>query len=117
MPDSFEGAKVAEIVSKYSVAVNRGSVNGVQKDMHIWIADRPIIDPDTDETLGFVEKLELKVVEVHERYCLAETISKPRPQTPLEQLFSMDQQLMRLTKPEPVTVNLGDLVFIKDSDE
>lgn len=69
--------KIAAILDRTTVVINRGSRDGVsQKDM-FWIYSElgPFVDPDTNEDLGTTKKVWGKVVvtSVEERFCVAKT--------------------------------------------
>lgn len=69
--------KIAAILSKTSVVINRGSLNGVEENDTFVIYTKlgPFYDPDTNANLGTTTKVwgsvEVKIVE--DRFCVAET--------------------------------------------
>lgn len=92
MADPIIG-KVAAIENNYSVVINRGSNHNVKNGMIFTIEDprgKEIPDPDEpEEIIGYlpVEKIKVKVFDVQERLCRAETynLAKPaRPETAYE---------------------------------
>lgn len=88
MPDPITG-KVAAIENNYSVVINRGSKDHVKKGMIFVIEDpegQEIRDPDNDELLGHlpVEKIKVRVFDVQEKFCRAETFIRVKPETPYE---------------------------------
>jgi len=78
MGQPIEG-KIAEVVSYREVAINRGFKHGVAEGMVFAIIGDPIqiTDPDTNKTIGKVdrEKLRVKVSEVQEEFCIARTFA------------------------------------------
>lgn len=80
--------KVAKIIDRYTVAIATYDTT-VKPGAILGIAEDDIIDPENGENLGGHTKLRVKVTEVHERYCIAETY--------------------RLTaERQKVTINIGD---------
>lgn len=70
--------RVARVLSSREVAINRGSDDGVVAGMIFKILSTKgseITDPDTDEELGSVElvKIKVKVTDVQERIAVAST--------------------------------------------
>ncbi|WP_142270985.1 hypothetical protein [Mycobacterium sp. AT1] len=110
MSDPITG-KVAAIENNYSVVINRGSNDQVKKGMTFVIEDpkgKEIRDPDnTDEILGYlpVEKIKVKVFDVQEKLCRAETFVRVRPETPYEaaarELLEEYRAESRLDMPRP----------------
>jgi hypothetical protein len=71
-------AKVARIMNSREVVLNRGSADGVVLGTHFAILDRAgegIVDPDTGETLGSIQrtKVEVEVTQVGDRISVAQT--------------------------------------------
>lgn len=90
MAEQISG-KVAAIENNYGVVINRGSKDNVKKGMVFVIEDpkgQEIRDPDNpDDVLGHlpVEKIKVKVFDVQERLCRAETFNRARsPESPYE---------------------------------
>lgn len=83
--------KVAEILDCYTVAINRGEEHDVWPGDYFAVG-RDVIDPDTGESLGWHEKLRLKVKDSYPKFCVAETIGRVKAESAL------------------VTVNVGDEV-------
>lgn len=70
--------KVASVLSDREVALNKGSIDGVEIGMEFKILSSKgaeIMDPDTNELLGFVEleKTSVKVTTVKDRISVAST--------------------------------------------
>jgi hypothetical protein len=69
--------KIAEIRDRYRVIINKGRVDGVQKNMKFYAYDegKEIRDPDTQEVLEKVEVLKayLKVIHVQEKISILES--------------------------------------------
>jgi hypothetical protein len=75
--DRIEG-KVARILNRRQLVVNRGSKDGIVVGMQLAVLNRKgldVQDPDTRETMGSVElpKVQVKVVQVQENMCVAQT--------------------------------------------
>lgn len=73
--------KVARILNSRELAINVGTNDGVVVGMHFDILDQKgedIIDPDTGETLGSIDrpKIRVQIVKVHERLSVASTYKK-----------------------------------------
>lgn len=64
--------KVAEVIDKHLVAINRGERDGVEFG-DLFDIGMIVIDPETGESLGSLPGLHVKVFDVQERFCLAET--------------------------------------------
>ncbi|MGV0774539.1 hypothetical protein [Mycolicibacterium smegmatis] len=84
--------KVAAIENNYSVVINRGSKHEVKNGMIFLIEDpqgQEIPDPDDpNEILGYlpVAKIRVKVFDVQEKFCRAETFVRVKPETAYEQV-------------------------------
>jgi hypothetical protein len=82
--------KVAAIENNYRVVINRGSNDAVKKGMIFAIEDpkgQEIRDPDNDdEILGYlpVQKIKVRVFDVQEKFCRAETFVRVKPETAYE---------------------------------
>ena len=76
MDDPIRG-KVAKILNAREVAINLGSEQGVRPGMYFDVVARheDIVDPDTNESLGTVErpKIRVKITWVQEKLSLAST--------------------------------------------
>lgn len=73
--EPIEG-KVAKILNKRVLAMNIGKKDGVQGKMKFKVVKKePILDPDTGEELGTVdrEEIKVKVFQVEDRFSLART--------------------------------------------
>ncbi len=69
--------KIAAILDRTTVVINRGARDGVSEDDVFWIYSElgPFTDPDTKENLGTTKEIWGKVVvtTVEERFCVAKT--------------------------------------------
>lgn len=70
--------KVVSVLNDYKVAINAGSNQGIkigQKFLIYSLSDQEIIDPDTKDSLGFLEivKGTGKVIHVQEKMCTIES--------------------------------------------
>jgi len=77
VPNPIE-AKVAAVLGKMDLVLNKGAADGVQVGMRFAVLDRigiEIIDPDSHEVIGSldVEKTVVKVVRVKDRLAVART--------------------------------------------
>jgi len=75
--------KVAQILNSREIAINLGADQGVREGMLFDVIDpkgEDIVDPDTDEVIGSLEraKVRLKVISVKSRLCVASTFKKQR---------------------------------------
>lgn len=73
--------KVARVLNSREIAINVGSENGVSEGMYFHVLDpnrEDILDPDTKEVLGSVErpKVKVKVVHVQDKLSVASTYRK-----------------------------------------
>ncbi len=138
--------KVARILNKRIVVLNRGTNHGVDLGMVFNILspiDREIKDPDTGEVLGSFKrtKIKVKVTSVDERMSFASTFRKQRinvggaglPSIGLERIFEpptwqtqyetlqTDEELLGVLDEEESRVQTGDPVVqdigLDDSDE
>ena len=73
---SVEG-KVAKIINRRQLVINRGTDHGVEPGMKFVVVDdfEEILDPDTQESLGTIrrEKIRVRVVEVQKSLAIAST--------------------------------------------
>lgn len=71
--------KIAAIVDRYKVVINRGHEHGVKLGMRFVIYEpgENILDPDTGESLGEYEyiKAKVKVIDVNQKYSTLSTDS------------------------------------------
>jgi hypothetical protein len=69
--------KIAAILSRTEVVINRGSQDGVEVGDSFYIYSQlgPFFDPDTRESLGVTIDIwgDVNVVKVEKRFCIAET--------------------------------------------
>ena len=84
--EPIEG-QVARVENQYTLFLNRGSNHGVKIDMIFAVLSpegESIVDPENGEEIGQIpiEKLRVKVTDVHERYCRAETFRTYTPPVP-----------------------------------
>jgi len=75
--------KVADIFNEREVVLNIGSDAGVKPEMKFEILDtegRKIIDPDTGETLGTLDRVKIRVeaVDIQHKMCVARTYETRR---------------------------------------
>jgi hypothetical protein len=82
-PMTVEG-KVAKILGKGEIVLNRGSSHGVRQGMHFEIfapEGEEVWDPDTGETLGTVEDVKAKaeVTEVKDKLSVARIFDADSP--------------------------------------
>ena len=73
--EPLEG-KVAQILNDREVVINRGSKDGVETGMKFKIVESlTILDPDTDEELGSIERenIRVKVIDVQPAFAIAHT--------------------------------------------
>lgn len=70
-------AKVIKIVDDYKIAINKGSNDGIKKNDTFIIFEKgeELFDPDTKESLGYLEipKLKMKVFNIQEKMSLLES--------------------------------------------
>ena len=93
-------AKIAEIINKTKIAINKGYKDGVKKGMEFIIYNEgaPIYDPSTKEQLGKVEIVKGRVVVSHvqEKISIAETpkysVSTLNTFANLQGLFTTERQ-------------------------
>ena len=98
--------KVAQVLNSREVAINVGATNGVAVGMHFDIVGREDIkDPDTEETLGFLDrpKVRVQVTEVKERLSVASTYQGERVNVGGKGLISLGDFSRALMPPEWVT--------------
>ena len=125
--------KVARVLSAREVALNKGSIDGVEIGMVFKILSptgSPIQDPDTGELIGSVEmeKTSVKVTSVQERFSVASTFrtyrvnvggtglgfsrlfEPPKWETQVES-FETDETTEEGLAPEDALVKTGDPVI------
>lgn len=70
-------AKIIKLVDEYKIAINKGSDDGIQKNDKFMIYEKgdELFDPDTKESLGFLEipKLQMRVFNIQEKMTLLES--------------------------------------------
>ena len=87
--------KIAAILDRTSVVINRGSDHGVEKGTEFYIYSRlgPFFDPDSGENLGETTKIwgKVRATIIENRFCVAETDYRSSyamlPMIALENLF------------------------------
>jgi len=77
-------ATVVKIIDEFTIAINRGSMDGVvlnQKFLVYFLSDEEIIDPETREVLGCLEIIRGKgeVIHVQERLSTIKSIKTTSP--------------------------------------
>jgi hypothetical protein len=82
MSDNIRG-KVAKVLNSKEVALNVGSKDGVETGMYFDILDpkgENIVDPDSKEVLGSIErpKVRVKVIKVQENLSVASTFKEKK---------------------------------------
>lgn len=103
--------KVARILSPTQVILSAGSQEGVREGMVflIYQLGEPILDPETNESLGQLEiiKGRVKVYHVQEKICHASTFShkKTRVVDPLEALRAFTSREVEETVFEQLKVD------------
>ena len=78
--------KVAQIIDRYTIVINRGKSDEVENDMRFIIYEKgdEITDPDSGESLGIFEniKMKVKIVNVNENISTAKSDEKYKVTTP-----------------------------------
>lgn len=74
-------AKVAKVLNSREIAINAGSINGVEVGMIFDVLDQTtfdIKDPDTGEVIGSIQrpKVRVKIIDVQARLSIASTFQK-----------------------------------------
>ncbi|HTQ21393.1 hypothetical protein [Mycobacterium sp.] len=111
---------VARVEDQYTLIINRGSEHGVKSGMDFAVmserGDR-LIDPETGEVIGElpIEKLRVKVLDVHPKYSRAEIFRTSGALGSLATSLSKRQEISHegpvgTTDLPEVTVNIGDKV-------
>lgn len=111
--------KVASILDDYKVVLNAGfnsSIKVGQRYLVYALSDEEIIDPDTNESLGFLEivKGTGKVTHVQEKMCTLESDEyKPLPKTTRtrKSYAFFSDSIVEETKPEPEQVPFSSPVI------
>ncbi len=69
--------KIAKVLNTRELVINRGSEHGVVQDMEFAVMEPQfsILDPDTNESLGYVEreKIRVRIFETYPKFSLART--------------------------------------------
>jgi len=70
-------AKIIKLVDTHKIAINKGSESGIQKNDKFMIYEKgdELFDPDTNESLGFLEipKLQMRVFNIQAKITLLES--------------------------------------------
>ncbi|MGD0596930.1 MAG: hypothetical protein ABSA64_05335 [Sedimentisphaerales bacterium] len=77
-------ATVVKIIDEYTIVINRGDLDGVKLNQLFLIyilSDKEIIDPETNENLGYLELVRGrgKVCNVQERLSTIKSVMKENP--------------------------------------
>lgn len=76
MSEQIEG-KIAAILDKSTVVINRGHAHGVDKGeaFYIYSTLGPFVDPDTGEALGTTTRVwgKVEVTIIEDKFCVAKT--------------------------------------------
>ena len=77
MTKPIEG-KVARVLNTREIAINKGSIDGVEVDMYFDVMDTgysDIKDPDTEQVLGSIErtKVRVQIIDVQDKLSVATT--------------------------------------------
>ena len=83
--NAIEG-KVAKILNRRELVINRGTDDGVKQGMKFEVIDDfyEILDPDTNDSLGTFKRVKIRVKadEVHPRFAIARTYETYRVREP-----------------------------------
>ena len=111
---------VARVEDQYTLIINRGSEHGVKSGMDFAVMSERgarLIDPETGEVIGElpIEKLRVKVLDVHPKYSRAEIFRTSGALGSLATSLSKRQEISHegpvgTTDLPEVTVNIGDKV-------
>ncbi len=100
---TIEG-KVAKVLNKRELVINRGAEHGVENGMRFEVVDDfdPILDPDTGETLGTIKrvKIRVRVSYVQPRFSIARTYETYQVSEP-SSMLSLD--LRKITKVKTIS--------------
>ena len=116
--------KVAKIIDKYTVVINRGHKDRVEEDMRFVIYElgEEIKDPENDKSLGKFEyvKAKVRVTNVSEKFATAETdetfsppgllIAAQLSQLSRRQELPLGKEMRDQLSDYTLTVEIGDLV-------
>lgn len=74
-------AKVARILNSREIVINAGTISGITNGMYFDVMDskgEDILDPDTGETLGSIDrpKVRVRIIDVQEKLSIASTFKK-----------------------------------------
>jgi hypothetical protein len=69
--------KVIKIIDTYKLAINKGKKDGIKENDRFIILEKgeELLDPDTNESLGYLEipKLKMKVIHIQEKISILES--------------------------------------------
>ncbi len=108
--------KVARVLNAREVAINKGYANGVTVGMYFDVRypeSGDIIDPDTNEVLGSIErtKVRIRVTEVQEKWAVASTYERATVDSPAS-FGPFARSLM-----PPSWINKYEIETLKKSDK
>ena len=106
MIENIEG-KIAAILDKSTVVINRGSDQGIEQGTEFYIYSKlgPFFDPDSGESLGETTKIwgKVRVNIIEKRFCVAETLYQS------SSLFSSMFEIARLFQTEQIELPVDDV--------
>lgn len=115
MNGNIEG-KIAAILGKTTVVINRGSDQGVEKGTEFYIYSKlgPFFDPDSGESLGETTKIwgRVKATIVESRFCIAETKYLPNYMYPLLDLGEIFRTRLELPVDESDITRLMEKIKV-----
>ena len=96
--------KVAAILSARELIINRGSADGVVEGMKFEILDdagRAVVDPETGESLGSLQRAKVRVeaAQVEKRFAVARTYESWRENIGGIGITTMSNPLSRILEP------------------
>lgn len=86
-------AKVAKVIDQYKLVINKGKIHGIRESQRMLvycIDEEEIKDPDTGESLGYLELVKGtgKIIFVQEKYSILESDRVYEPYKPMPSLSS-----------------------------
>ena len=96
--------KVAKILDSYRVAVTKTDGPYLGTGDILVIGNEDVVDPETGEIIGKLPTVRVKVVDVYDKFVVAETYRLVQP-------FSGSGLIFEKNPATVVTVNVGDEVF------
>jgi hypothetical protein len=120
---NLEG-KVAKILNERELVINLGSKNNVKKQMKFKVLSPnsdEIIDPDSKEKIGTIDRIKVKVevIEVKDKFSICKTYQYKTASSGLNPLFNSLQKTPELLKttetnlPAPLS---EDEIYVKIGD-